>query len=153
MSGPDGRSLSGDGGVVRPGAGHCRAARARPGATPLALADAAGHAWGGDRHPWRRPAERVPAVVQRRIICRGRDIYNEQIVTREIWSVSAAVRPGNSGGPLVDENGRYIGVIFAGSMTNSGQAFALTGPEVAERIREGAAARDTIDTRRLRCSA
>jgi S1-C subfamily serine protease len=99
-------------------------------------------------------AEQIsPALVQTRWDARGRDIYNDRIIEREIWIVAARVRPGNSGGPLVDEQGRYIGVIFARSVTDPGQAYALTSAEVAPDIQRAAAARGTIDTSRFACAA
>ena len=38
----------------------------------------------------------TPAVISGSIRARGRDIYQEALVTREIWVVSGRARPGNS---------------------------------------------------------
>jgi S1-C subfamily serine protease len=103
-------------------------------------------------YPGGGPLTVSPAVVEGRITARGRDIYSEDIVTREIWTLSARVRPGNSGGPLVDEQGRWLGVVFAASLSAQNQAYALTADEIAPRIEQAATATQAINTRALPCS-
>ena len=102
-------------------------------------------------YPGGGPLRVSPAVLERRLTIRGRDIYSRRLVTREIWTVTAAVRSGNSGGPVVDEAGRFVGVVFASSVSNPGQAYALTADEVAPAIDRAAAEQTPIDTRRLPC--
>jgi len=75
-----------------------------------------------------------PAVVNYEVQAKGRDIYGENLVVRSIWVTQAKVQPGNSGGPLVDLNGNVLGVIFAASTSQSGQAYALTDDEVQPDI-------------------
>jgi S1-C subfamily serine protease len=73
----------------------------------------------------------------------GPDIYDSGDVTREIYTIRALVRSGNSGGPLVGPNGEVLGVIFAAAADDRNVGFAVTAAEAAgtaqigtERTRE-----------------
>jgi S1-C subfamily serine protease len=93
-----------------------------------------------------------PAVldVQRR--AEGRDIYNDKLVTRQIWILQSDVRPGNSGGPVVDLQGHVLGLVFAASSSNPNQAYALTNAEIESDVRQGVSATKPIDTRNYSCA-
>ncbi|HMB56222.1 MAG TPA: PDZ domain-containing protein, partial [Arenimonas sp.] len=56
----------------------------------------------------------------------------------------AAIAPGNSGGPLVDLNGRIVGVNTRGMIVGGDLAFAIPGPEA------GSVVRSLIDNGRVR---
>jgi S1-C subfamily serine protease len=79
---------------------------------------------------------------------RSPDIYNEGTVIREVYSIRALVRPGNSGGPLVSSAGRVLGVIFAASVTDENTGYALTTDQVGPAAAEGLARTDPVDTGR-----
>jgi S1-C subfamily serine protease len=59
----------------------------------------------------------------------GPNIYNSGDVTREIYTIRALVRSGNSGGPLVSSNGQVLGVIFAAAADDPHTGFAVTADE------------------------
>jgi len=48
----------------------------------------------------------------------------------------AAIAPGNSGGPLVDLNGRIVGVNTRGMIVGGDLAFAIPGPEAGQIVRQ-----------------
>jgi len=77
------------------------------------------------------------AAVRIRIQAEGRDIYGDAQVQREIYVLSADIHPGNSGGPLVDSQGRVLGVVFANSTSNPSEGYALTNAEVAPDVAAG----------------
>lgn len=85
-------------------------------------------------YPGGGPETVSAAVINGQVLARGRDIYGQNLVDRNIWIIQANVQPGNSGGPLVDLNGRVVGVIFAASTSTQGQAYALTDAEVQPDI-------------------
>ncbi len=67
----------------------------------------------------------------------GPDIYESGDVTRQIYTIRALVRSGNSGGPLVAPNGDVLGVIFAAAADDKTTGFAVTGEEAAGTARLG----------------
>jgi S1-C subfamily serine protease len=75
------------------------------------------------------------------------DIYQTTTVTREIYSVRAVVKPGNSGGPLLAPGGLVYGVVFAAAVSAQDIGYALTATEVAPDTRVGRAATAQVSTR------
>ena len=61
----------------------------------------------------------------------GPDIYDGGEVTREIYTIRALVRSGNSGGPLVSTDGTVLGVIFAAAADDPDPGFAITAEEAS----------------------
>ncbi len=88
----------------------------------------------------------VAARIRDEIAARGQDIYNQTTVTRDVFSLYATVRQGNSGGPLLAPSGQVYGVVFAKSLDDATTGYALTAREVATDAATGADATDTVDT-------
>jgi S1-C subfamily serine protease len=95
-------------------------------------------------YPGGRSETAEPAVVNGQVQAEGRDIYGQNLVVRSIWIIRANVQPGNSGGPLVDLGGSVIGVIFAASTSQPGQAYALTNGEVQPDINQAQGHTDAV---------
>jgi S1-C subfamily serine protease len=81
-------------------------------------------------HPGGGPLELSPFKVGEKTEARGFDIYDAQRTTRTIFILSSALRPGDSGGALVDPNGVVQGVAFAIAPDQSNVAYALTLDEI-----------------------
>lgn len=77
---------------------------------------------------------------------RGADIYDQKGVVREIYSLRATVRPGNSGGPMLDPEGRVLGMVFAASVDDAETGYALTRGEIADDAVAGARATASVPT-------
>ncbi|HEX6249304.1 MAG TPA: MarP family serine protease [Nocardioidaceae bacterium] len=77
---------------------------------------------------------------------RSPDIYGSGTVVREVFSIRSLVRPGNSGGPLLSEDGDVYGVIFAASVTDRDTGYALTADQVAESATQGITNNRRVDT-------
>jgi S1-C subfamily serine protease len=92
--------------------------------------------------PFTAGAARVRGVEK----ARGPDIYQEREVTRQIYSLYATVRPGNSGGPLLSRAGHVLGVVFASSTDDAHTGYALTAAEVAPDVKAGATASREVST-------
>ena len=68
---------------------------------------------------------------------RSPDIYGAGSVLREVYSLRALVRPGNSGGPVIARDGEVVGVVFAASVTDDDTAYALTAAQAFPVAQEG----------------
>ncbi|WP_394280048.1 MarP family serine protease [Microbacterium sp.] len=62
------------------------------------------------------------------------DIYDEDAAPREIYALEADVRPGNSGGPVLTEDGEVAGVVFARGDDDQRRGYAMTTTELAPAL-------------------
>lgn len=76
----------------------------------------------------------------------GRDIYDRGLVSRDIYAVHAAIDSGSSGGPVIDGQGRVIGLVFAKSVSEDQVGYALRGSELAGVIERYGASFAPVDT-------
>lgn len=86
------------------------------------------------------------ARVRGRINAEGPDIYHRGEVRRDVYSLYATVRQGNSGGPLLTADGKVYGVIFARSLDDASTGYALTVDEIREDIALGLSAGQQVDS-------
>ncbi len=77
---------------------------------------------------------------------RSPDIYGEGTVIRQVYSLRALIRPGNSGGPVLTSAGDVAGMVFAASVSDRDTGYALTASQVAESAAEGIDAQSPVDT-------
>jgi S1-C subfamily serine protease len=83
------------------------------------------------------PYDVQAARIRGRQRLRSPDIYGGGTVVREVFSLRSTVRPGNSGGPLLSEEGAVYGVIFAASVTDRDTGYALTADQVSQSAARG----------------
>ncbi|WP_156725623.1 MarP family serine protease [Streptomyces apocyni] len=96
--------------------------------------------------PENGPYDVRSARVRGRINANGPDIYHRGTVRRDVYSLYATVRQGNSGGPLLTPDGEVYGVIFAKSLDDPDTGYALTVEEIREDISLGRTANRQVDT-------
>ncbi len=75
----------------------------------------------------------------------GRRVERE-FLRREVTSLLAKVRPGNSGGPVVDRRGRVVTMVFAGG-SGSHSAYGVPMPIVRNALRRAGPPVDTGECR------
>ncbi len=85
-------------------------------------------------YPEGGPFQAVPAGVLQLFQAEGRDIYGQGLTVRSVYELQATVRPGNSGGPLVEPDGEVVGVVFSRSSSDSSIGYALASPGVVSRV-------------------
>lgn len=93
--------------------------------------------------PFTASPERVREVVD----LSGPDIYRQSQVRREVYTVRGSIRQGNSGGPLIDTDGRVLGVVFgAAEDTSSETGFVLTAKQVSDDLARSENLTEAVDT-------
>jgi S1-C subfamily serine protease len=101
--------------------------------------------------PLNGPFTPTAARIRDRRDITGPDIYESHTVVREVYTIRATVKSGNSGGPLLDANGHLLGVIFAAALDDDETGFALTAKQalpIANAASGRTAAVDTQDCAR-----
>lgn len=58
------------------------------------------------------------------------DVYGGEKSPREVYTLAAEVRPGNSGGPLLTPDGEVAGVVFARDLDDDRIGYAMTTAEL-----------------------
>jgi len=97
-------------------------------------------------YPENGPYDVQPARVRDEQLLRSPNIYGEDTVMRDTYSIFGLVRQGNSGGPLVNRRGVVIGVIFAASVTDADTGYALTSGQVERAADAGDSLLDPVGT-------
>jgi len=86
------------------------------------------------------------ARIRGRIDANGPDIYHRGTVRRDVYSLYATVRQGNSGGPLLTPDGKVYGVVFAKSLDDPDTGYALTADEIRQDIELGKSSVQQVDS-------
>lgn len=85
-------------------------------------------------HPGGGPVRVAPARVAERIMARGTDIHGRGRTRRAVLVLAADLAPGDSGAPLVDRDGRVVGLAFAIDPDAPRTAYALEPSEYLRTI-------------------
>jgi hypothetical protein len=130
--------LDGGGAVSIAGSGPARVLRVDRRAD-LALLAAAGPSSGavGDGVrivSARGGAHATPVTIRRRIVARVRDSAGSQIYSRRALELAGEIAAGDSGAPVVGDDGSLLGVVFARSRRDDGTAYAVDASAVARLL-------------------
>jgi len=99
-------------------------------ALPFSPTLAAGDAAAVQGYPYGGPFTMVTAGVESVGTAQVPDVYDESSNPREIYALDAVVRPGNSGGPLLTDDGAVAGVVFARAENDENLGYAMTMAEL-----------------------
>ena len=98
-------------------------------------------------YPLGNPFTAVPATIgSPPISATGPDIYQSRSVSRQLYTIRADIKPGNSGGPLLSADGKVYGVVFAASTNSLETGYALTASQVASDVAHGGDATQAVGT-------
>jgi S1-C subfamily serine protease len=94
-------------------------------------------------YPENGPYALSPARIGETRATISENAYGEGPIERTIVSLGGTVRSGNSGGPLVDADGRVVGTVFAATTSGSPGGFAVPAELVRTALSQ---ARGPVDT-------
>jgi S1-C subfamily serine protease len=92
-----------------------------------------------------------PGRIGQTNVVRTQDAYGNGPVLRSIASLRGRVRPGNSGGPMVDSHGRVVATVFA-ALTGTPRAGGFAVPNALVRAQLAKASRRTRPVSTGRCA-
>ncbi len=99
-------------------------------------------------HPGGAELRAAPAVISQKLIAVGRDIYDREETRRNIFVLGSNLRPGDSGGALIDKAGAVVGVAFAIAPDKPGTSYALTDDELRPVLTTAGTATAAVGTGR-----
>ena len=76
----------------------------------------------------------------------GKDIDGITEVKRDVMVFGGAVSPGNSGGPILNQSGQVLGMVFAADAGSKNIGYALIPDEIVGLIKESLNQVDPVDT-------
>ena len=94
------------------------------------------------------PYRVTPARLQERFILQGPGIYGTTTVQRQAYALLANLMSGNSGGPLLDVQGHYAGMVFGVATDKKNVAYALSYREIEPVLQKGMRTRERVSTGR-----
>ena len=97
-------------------------------------------------HPGGGPLRAAPARVERLVNASGTDIYRTSHTDRAVLVLAARLAPGDSGAPLVDGEGKVVGVAFAIDPGDATTAYALDNSELAAVLAPAMSATTPVHT-------
>jgi S1-C subfamily serine protease len=112
------------------------------------VSGSAGSVGGVFGHPGGNPLRIAPSRISSEIEARGRDIYGRPGANRQVLELAATLAPGDSGAPMVGDDGSVMGLVFAVALDRGNVAYALTVAEVDAVLAPLGATQPAVDTGR-----
>ena len=88
----------------------------------------------------------APVRIRALIDARGDDIYGKSGVERQVISFRGSVVPGDSGGPLLSNQGEVLGMVFGSGISNKSTGYAIAASELTTAIQSGIANAAAVST-------
>jgi S1-C subfamily serine protease len=86
------------------------------------------------------------SVIRNEFTAIGRNIYGNGRTSRQVYEIQAHVVPGNSGGPVINQRGDVVAMVFAESTDYANTGYALVTRKVMQEIQQAKYQNQTRDT-------
>jgi S1-C subfamily serine protease len=98
-----------------------------------------------DGYPYGGPFETAPAEVIAVAPAVVGNIYGDNPTSRSIYTLAADIQHGESGGPLLNQDGKVVGVVFAKSTVTTNIGYALAIESVTPVAAEASSLTEAVD--------
>jgi len=88
----------------------------------------------------------LPGIVIDKQLIQSSNLYGVGAFGRQAYEVKANVAEGSSGGPMITENGKVVGVIFAKSIITENYGYALTSSSLQSLVHQAQTSTRRIST-------
>jgi S1-C subfamily serine protease len=88
----------------------------------------------------------IPVSISSEFESLGADIDGKGQIKREVIVFGGEIKPGNSGGPLLNDQGQVLGMVFAADAQNKNTGYALAPQEMVEIISKSNELTNSIQT-------
>lgn len=85
-------------------------------------------------------------VILQKLQAEGYDIYQKQMVKRDIYVARSSIKAGNSGGPLIDASGNVAGLVVGHSTADERVGFIMSATMIRDIAKKAHELRDTVST-------
>ena len=92
------------------------------------------------------PFSAGPAAVQSVHAVNVPNIYGADPAPLSIYQLAANVQQGNSGGPLLTQDGRVAGMVFAKAKSQADIGYALSLEEISPAVKAAPSLNDAVST-------
>ena len=88
----------------------------------------------------------IPVSISSEFESLGSDIDGQGQISREVIVFGGDIKPGNSGGPLLNQQGQALGMVFAADAQAKSTGYALAPQEMVEIINKSKESTNSVST-------
>ena len=88
----------------------------------------------------------IPVSISSEFETLGSDIDGQGQISREVIVFGGDIKPGNSGGPLLNQQGQALGMVFAADAQTKSTGYALAPQDIVEIINKSNESTNSVST-------
>ncbi len=87
-----------------------------------------------------------PGIINDTLAVNAASIYDQGSLGRGIYVIQTSLSDGNSGSPILDANGKVLGIIFSKSIKQTNVAYGLTSVNMLSALQQAKVKQNTVST-------